>query len=62
MDCTYATLDSGKLEKLQETETQLQRTLLAYDCRNMQPAELSPEQLKKIQELEKELGTLIVAF
>jgi len=60
--CSYPSLDKEKLDSLQHLEKELGRTFLAYSCQQMEPAQLKPEELARIQSLEKDLGVVIVAL
>ncbi len=62
MICSYPSLDGEKLDSLQHVEKELGRTLLAYNCHQLEPAQLTPEELQRIQSLEKDLGVVIVAL
>ncbi len=62
MLCSYPSLDGNKLDSLQHLEKELGRTLLAYNCQQMEPARLTAEELERIQTLEKDLGVVIVAL
>jgi len=60
--CSYATVDDEKLKSLQKLEKNMGRTLLAFSCQEITPAQLTPEQLESIQALEKDLGVVVVAL
>jgi hypothetical protein len=62
MLCSYASVNEEKLSSLQNLEQELDQTLLAYNCHQATPAQLSAEQLEKLQTKEKELGIIIVAI
>ncbi len=62
MICSYAAMDDNKLETLQRVEKEMGQTLLAFSCHEMRPAQLTPEQLERIQALEEDLGVVIVAL
>ncbi len=62
MLCSYAPLDHRKLDTLQKAEADIGKTLVAFSCQDVQPAELSAEQLQRLQTLEKELGVVLVAL
>lgn len=62
MICSYATVDEEKLKSLQKLEKDMGRTLLAFNCQEIKPAQLTPEQLENIQTLEKDLGVVLVAL
>lgn len=62
MICSYAAMDESKLDSLQQLEKELGQTLLAFSCHEMKPAQLTPEQLERVQALENDLGVVIVAL
>jgi len=62
MICSYATVDEEKLKSLQKLGKNMGRTLLAFSCQEIKPAQLTPEQLENIQTLEKDLGVVLVAL
>jgi hypothetical protein len=62
MLCSLSTkLDSNNLQAITDLEKELGLPLLAFSCHDMQPAEVKPEQLSKIQALEGKLGVSLVA-
>ena len=61
MLCSYSTTESINLEAIQGLEKELGKILLAFSCRDIKPAELSDEDLAKINELEEKLGVVLVA-
>jgi hypothetical protein len=57
-----AKLTQAQLEEIRKFEERWSNVvLLAYE-KSTQSAKLSPEQLKKVQALEKELGVILVAY
>jgi hypothetical protein len=57
-----ARLTQAQLEEIRKLEERWSNVvLLAYE-KPAQPTKLSPEQLKKVQALEKELGVVLVAY
>lgn len=61
MLCSLTTLKNTDLELLQSLENELDQTLLAFSCHDVNPAILDKDKLAKIQELEKKLGISLVA-
>lgn len=61
MLCSYSKTESLELEAIQGLEKDIGKTLLAFSCRDIKPAELKDEDLAKINDLEKKLGIVLVA-
>lgn len=61
MMCGLSRLDEGKLQAIQSMEQKLGKTLLAYTCHNIAPADLTGDELSQIAEMEKNLGVVLVA-
>lgn len=61
MLCSLSRLSDYDLKEINQLETDLQKPVLAYSCHDIRPAQLSGEEIKKIQELEKRLGLSLVA-
>jgi hypothetical protein len=61
MLCSYSKTESIDLEAIQGLEKDLGKTMLAFSCHDIKPAELTDEDLAKINELEKKLGIVLVA-
>jgi len=61
MLCSIAKLENDKLKAVQKLEKEVGKTLVAFSCHDVKPAELSNEQLSKIKETEKKLGLALVA-
>ncbi len=61
MLCNLSQLDSGKLDTIKSVEQKLGKTLLAYNCYESQPDELSETELKELRDLEKKLGVVLIA-
>lgn len=62
MLCTLSpNLDLKTLDAVRDLEKELDKTLLAFSCYPVRPAEINPEQLARIQKVEKELGISLVA-
>jgi len=55
-------LDEKTITTIKNLEKDLGKTLLAFSCHSLNPAEVSREQLAKIQKVEKELGVSLVAI
>ncbi len=62
MLCSYSTLDARKLEAIKSYESKIGKRVLAYDCRQAQPAKLDAKQEEELKKLEKELGVVLVAY
>ncbi len=62
MICAYVSMEEKKLNALQNLEKEIGQTLLAFNCHEMQPAQLTEEQIERIKAMEKELGVVIVAL
>jgi len=58
---TYARLTEKQLGKVRAFEEETDKRILVLRSYNMQPDELSEDELEKLQELEAELGYIIVA-
>jgi hypothetical protein len=58
---TYARLTEEQLGKVRSYEEEMEKRILVLRSYNMQPDELSEEELQKLQDLERELGYVIVA-
>ena len=61
MLCSLSKLESRGLDSIKKLEKEIQRPLLAFSCHDLKPAQLTDEELKKIQSLEKSLGLVLVA-
>ena len=61
MLCSYSKAESIDLEAIQGLEKDLAKTLLAFSCQDIKPAEIKDEELARINELEKKLGVVLVA-
>lgn len=61
MLCSLSKIESTSLEAIQSLENDLGKTLLAFSCHDLNPAEIKDEELKRINELEKKLGIVLVA-
>jgi hypothetical protein len=57
----YANLDENGLKKVQTLEEQMDSVILVME-RQLPFAKLSDEQVKQIEDLEKELGIVLVAY
>ncbi len=58
---SLATLDSNKLNAIQDLEKQIGNPVVALTGVDTKTADLPKEQLQKLQELESELGVVLVA-
>jgi hypothetical protein len=57
-----AKLTDCQLEEIRRLEQRWKNVVLMVYEKPAEPATISPEQLKKIQKLEKELGVILVAY
>jgi len=62
MLCSYSKTESIDLKAIQGLEKDLGKTLLAFSCQDIKPAEVKDEELARINELEKKLGVVLVAI
>lgn len=51
MLCSYSKTESIDLEAIQGLEKNLGKTLLAFSCQDIKPAEIKDEELARINEL-----------
>lgn len=62
MLCSLATkVNDETIRAINTLEKDLGKTLLAFQCHRLKPAELSEAELKRIREVEAELGVSLVA-
>lgn len=61
MLCSLSNLKDNDLKEISMLEKEMNKTLLAFSCHNINADDLSPEELAKIQLLEKKLGISLVA-
>lgn len=61
MMCTLSTLDANKADALKKMEQQMGKTLLAYSCNPTEPAALSDNEVKQLQDFEQKLGLVLIA-
>ena len=61
MICGLSSLDSTKLETIRAMEQRIGKTLLAFTCHDIAPAELTEGELDQISEAERKLGLYLVA-
>jgi hypothetical protein len=61
MLCSLSKAESIDLSAIQGLEKDLGKTLLAFTCHDIKPAEIKDEELSKINALEKKLGVVLVA-
>jgi len=63
MLCSLSTkLDEKTLNAVRDLEKELDKTLLAFSCYPVKPAEINKEQLARIQKAEIDLGLSLVAI
>jgi hypothetical protein len=62
MLCSLSTkLGQEDLDAIRGLEAELGKTLLAFSCHPLKPADLSQTQLARLQELENKMGVSLVA-
>lgn len=61
MLCSLSKLTDKDLQEIHKLEKDIHSPLLAFSCNDAQIAELSADNLQKIQALEKKLGISLVA-
>lgn len=61
MLCNLSRLDASKIETIKSVEQRLGKTLLAYNCYDVSPADLTKEEINQIAETERKLGVVLVA-
>lgn len=59
--CSLSRLDEGQTSAVQQLEKTLGKRLLAYSCHDVELAALNDEELKQVNELQNELGLILVA-
>lgn len=58
---TPSNVDETQLGKIKALEASTGVTLLAFSQMDLQPAQLKPDVVKEVMELEKELGVTLIA-
>lgn len=58
---SLSALDDNKLKSIQDLEQKLGKPLLAFTSYPGDSAELKAEELSQVQQLEKDLGVILVA-
>ena len=62
MMCSLATkVTDDTIKAINALEEDLGKTLLAFQCHDLKPSELSEQELEKIRKIENELGVSLVA-
>lgn len=62
MLCSIANnISDETLQAINNLEKDLGKTLLAFSCHDLNPSQLSSEEIKKVEEVEKKLGVSLVA-
>lgn len=61
MLCNLTKLDDAKVQQIKAVEQKVGKTLLAYSCYNVAPADLNKDELSQISEAEQKLGVVLVA-
>jgi hypothetical protein len=62
MLCSLATkVNDATIATINDLEKDLGKTLLAFQCHNLKPADLSDAELQRIKEVETKLGVSLVA-
>ena len=55
-------LSKDDLKALTVLEHELGKTILAFSCADVKPADMTEEQISKIKDVEKKLGKYLIAF
>jgi len=61
MICSYATLDTGKLDGIQALEKKPGKVLIAFSCRDVNADTLSESEMAQLKEVEEKLGVALLA-
>ena len=61
MVCSLSNLTDHELSAIQQLENNIKKPVLAFSCHDLKIAELSPEDLSQIQDLENRMGISLVA-
>ena len=61
MLCALSKLDKNQIDSIQSSEKKIGKTLLAFSCHDIAPAELTEEELAELNDTEKKLGIVLVA-
>jgi hypothetical protein len=61
MICSYAALDTGKLDEIQALEKKLGKVLIAFSCRDVNADTLSESEMAQLKEVEEKLGVALLA-
>ncbi len=61
MICSYADLDTGKLDEIQALEKELGKVLIAFSCRDVNADTLSESEMAQLKEVEEKLGVALLA-
>ncbi len=61
MLCSLTKLSETDLKEINLLETEIKKPLLAFACHNVRPAQLSDDEMERVQTLEKKLGMSLVA-
>jgi hypothetical protein len=61
MLCSLSRLSDTDLSAIQALEKEINKPLLAFSCQDLKAADLTPEELGRVQELEKRMGISLLA-
>ena len=61
MLCSLSKLDKEKISSIESAEKKIGKTLLAFNCKDFAPANLTEDELSMVKETEKKLGVVLVA-
>lgn len=61
MICSYAALDTGKLDEIQALEKKLGKVLIAFSCRDVNADTLSEAEMAQLKEVEEKMGVALLA-
>jgi len=60
--CALSSLDQNQINAIQNLEKDLGKRLLAYSCHHIELARLNDEGLQKVNNLQNELGVILLVF
>lgn len=58
---TLSSLSEAQIEAIRQLEQEMGKTILSFSGYELPPDELTPEELARIRELERQTGTMLVA-
>ncbi len=60
--CAYSKIGKQQLETIDQLEKELETMILAFSCNDVLAAQLSKEQLSRLQAIEQEIGVSLIAL